>query len=113
MHTIFWILTFIGPVQTSQPSPPIYGNKNDLRFYIADGKLHRVETAADWQRRRSHILASMQQVMGPLPPDRRDLPFDLQVLKEERIKTFTRKRISFVAEPGDRIEAYLFLPNGD
>ncbi len=54
----------------------------------------------------------MQQAMGPLP-DRSHLPpLDVQVEETYDGTTFTRLKLSFQSEPGDRVPAYLFLPKG-
>ena len=76
-----------------------------------DGKARRIETNADWQQRREHTLANMQQVMGPLPQQWRSLPLELQVLEEVRFDNFTRKKITYRADPEDSVTAYLFVPN--
>jgi len=58
-------------------SPPTYPNHTNLLVVIdAEGKAKQVRTAAEWQRRREHILASMEQVMGPVPLQWRSLPLD-------------------------------------
>src|SRR5436190_5920319 len=56
----------------SKAKPPFYADKANLMVYRDDaGKTAAVKTLADWQKRRDHILANMQLVMGPLPPDLR------------------------------------------
>ena len=65
-----------------------------------------------WQDRRAHTLESMQLVMGPLP-DRSDLEsLDVEVLETVRIAGIERLRLSYVAEQGDRVPAYLLIPQG-
>lgn len=94
---------------------PTYTDHSRLLVYRdAAGKEHAITTAADWLKRRTHILAGMQQAMGPLP-DRSNLPpLDVQVRESETVSGdgYTRLTISFVAEAGDRIPAYLYLPAG-
>ncbi|MBI2681272.1 MAG: alpha/beta fold hydrolase [Candidatus Solibacter usitatus] len=53
----------------------------------------------------------MQLVMGPLPR-RRPEPLRVVVLEEEPFPKFTRRKITYVSEAGDRVPAYLFLPAG-
>src|SRR5262245_58166054 len=49
-------------------SAPRYPDKaNLLVLRDADGKEQPIRTAADWAKRREHILAGMQEAMGPLP----------------------------------------------
>ncbi len=59
----------------------------------------------------SQILQNMQLVMGDLPPKSKT-PLDIQVLEEIQTDAFTRKKITYVPEQGDRVPAYLFLPKG-
>src|SRR5437868_1893534 len=56
-------------------SPPFYPDKTRLLVYRdGAGREHPIRTAADWDKRRQHILASMQLVMGPLPDLSRQVP---------------------------------------
>ena len=56
-----------------QNPSPFYPDKMKLMVWRDEqGAEHPVTNAQDWQRRREHILANMQLVMGPLPdPSRR------------------------------------------
>jgi len=91
---------------------PFYPDETNLLLYQDDkGGSHPVKTKRDWQKRRSHILANMQLVMGTLPGKERRVPLDMQVVEEERLPRFVRKKITFAVEPGDRVPAYLLIPN--
>ena len=91
---------------------PFYRDKTHLLVYIdASGKEQPVRTPADWAKRRAHILANMQEVMGPLPPDSRRVPLDVQIVEEVREKDYTRKKLTFAVETGDRVSAYLLIPH--
>src|SRR5262245_24416697 len=46
------------------PEPPFYPDKANLLVYREDGKEHPVKTPAEWEKRRRHILANMELVMG-------------------------------------------------
>lgn len=74
------------------------------------GQLQPLETAADAALRREHSLAGMSLAMGPLPAADRRCPLDMQVLSEEATLQYRRLRITFQAEPGDRVPAWLLLP---
>jgi dienelactone hydrolase len=90
--------------------PPFYAEKSQLLYYLdQQGRHHPVRTRADWALRRGHILANMQQVMGPLPR-RKGTPLDVRVVEQARLGQLTRKKLTFVSEDGDRVPAYLFLP---
>src|SRR4051812_37226749 len=61
---------------------------------------------------REQILAKMQEVMGPLPNAARKVPPDLHVSETEEFDGYTRRKIDFALEKGDRLPAYLLLPKG-
>jgi dienelactone hydrolase len=54
----------------------------------------------------------MQEVMGPLPDTTRKVPADLRVIETEEFDGYTRRKIDFAVEKGDRLPAYLLLPKG-
>jgi len=86
----------------------------DLLIYEDDeGSKRRIATMSEWCRRRESILARMQDVMGPLPGDDRRVPLDVQMLEEVALpEGITGQEISYVPEEGDRVPAYLLVPNG-
>ncbi|MHB8997592.1 MAG: alpha/beta hydrolase [Armatimonadota bacterium] len=69
-----------------------------------------INSQRDWQQRRTDLLASLQQVMGPMPDESRRCPLDMQVLETCETEHYTRLKITYQAEPGDQVPAYLFLP---
>lgn len=92
-------------------APPFYPDKMDLLCWIdATGETQPVHTSEMWQRRRAHILAGMQQVMGPLPDAQSKSALEVQELQREELPTVIRKKILFQAGPGDIIPAYLLIP---
>src|SRR4051812_32665118 len=107
--SLFFVL--IAAVATAS-APPFYADKADLLYYLdAQGQRHAVRSAADWQKRRNDILANMQLVMGPLPAIDHRLPVAVEVIKEVRMEKYLWRRITYVAEPGDRAYAYLYIPH--
>lgn len=106
-----------GMVSAGEPSdaagPPVYPDKMNLLVWRdAEGREHPIRDAQDWQRRREHILANMERVMGPLPsPDRR-VPLDVQVEQTEDLPTLVRKKITYAATQDYRVPAYLLVPRG-
>ena len=94
-------------------APHFYAGKTNLLVYRdAAGREHAVTTAADWAKRRAHILANMQEVMGPLPADSEKVPLDVRVTEEVSTPHYVRKKLTFAVEKGDRVPAYLLLPLG-
>jgi dienelactone hydrolase len=90
---------------------PFYADKSRLLNYIdAQGNERPIQRNIEWVRRRHHILLNMQKVAGAFPEASRRIPLDLQVLEEKDLGDVIRKEITFAAEPGSRVHAYLLLP---
>lgn len=83
---------------------------NLLVFRNASGKISPVTTAADWAKRRAEILQGMQRVMGPLPGPEKRCPLDPQIIEEVDCGNYVRRSITYAAEPGGRVPAYLLIP---
>lgn len=92
---------------------PVYRDRTRLLVWIdARGRERPIRRPSEWRRRREHILANMQKVMGPLPAADRDAPLDVVVEREERTDAYLRRKLTFVSAPGERVPAYLLLPLG-
>ncbi|MBY0528493.1 MAG: alpha/beta fold hydrolase [Gemmataceae bacterium] len=105
------LLVVLGVGAEDAPKPPFYADKSKLLTYIdGEGKAQPIEKAADWAKRRDHMLENMQQVMGPLPPASGKVPLDMKVEQEVMVPGVIRKKITFGVEKDDRLSAYLFLP---
>ncbi len=88
-------------------------DKSKLLLYLTvEGGERPITDVSTWRKRRERILADMQLVMGPLPPASRKVPPDVAVLDEADLPKVVRKKITFAAEDGDRVPAYLLLPKG-
>jgi len=95
------------------PPAPTYDDHAELLVYQDEaGTKQRVETPAQWALRRSHVLAGMEMAMGELPDPSRRVPLDVEILGEEDTPKYKRIKLTFAAEPGDRVPAYLLVPNG-
>ena len=92
---------------------PSYPDHSKLLIYRdADGGEHAVKTPEDWAIRRRHVLAGMQEAMGPLPDRSKLSPPDMQVKERVEEDGFVRLEISFMTEGDDRLPAFLYLPKG-
>ncbi len=92
---------------------PFYPDKQNLMVYRDEhGQEAAVRTVADWERRRAHILASLQLVMGPMPAETRRTPPDVKLTAVTREAAFVRRRILYASEPDDWVPAFLFVPEG-
>jgi dienelactone hydrolase len=91
--------------------PPFYSDKNDLLYYFdGAGRRHEVRSKRDWTVRRHDIVANMELVMGALPT-RTPEPLAVEKVEDVRTAAYTRTRLTFVAEKGDRVPAYLLVPH--
>ncbi|PQO33067.1 alpha/beta hydrolase family protein [Blastopirellula marina] len=95
-----------------ETAPRRLPRENLLVYRDAANHLKTVTSIADWQKRRAEILAGMQTVMGKLPGDEKRCPLDVQVHEEVDCGKYVRRLISYQAEPGSRVPAYLCLPKG-
>ncbi len=101
------------PVGRFEPALPVieYSDHTDLSHYRdREGRQNSIKSVADWQIRRQHVVANMERVMGPLPSPMRRVPLDVKIVEEKRVGALIRRKITFQADPDDRVPAYLFLP---
>ncbi len=114
VRTLFLILPSVCAANSAWAvDPPFYSDKQDLLHYLTpSGERRVVHNRRDWAKRRAHILSNLQLVMGPVPEIRHDLPLDVKVIEEKKEATYTWRRITYVAEPGDRVPAWLYIPHG-
>jgi dienelactone hydrolase len=59
---------------------------------------------------RAAALKAMQEVMGPMPDAGRKVPLDVQITDEVKTARYARKKLTFAAEKGDRVPAWLLVP---
>jgi dienelactone hydrolase len=112
------LLTFLWLFCSSESAPaaefPTSGsplNRTNLLVYRdAHGEEHPVTSTRHWQRRREAILTAMQDIMGPLPQPARRAPLDPRVEEEADCGSYIRRFLTYVAEPGSRVPAYLLIP---
>jgi dienelactone hydrolase len=104
------VLMVAGFVYGETPLP--LDHSNPMLFRDDGGQVRPVRTAAEWARRRVAILQGMQEVMGPLPDANRKVPPEVKVLETVELEGYTRRKIEFAVEKGDRISAYVLIPNG-
>jgi dienelactone hydrolase len=99
-------------LMAAQEAAPLYPDKSNLlTLRDAAGAERAVATAADWARRRAHILSNFQRVAGPMPDEARRVPLELKVEAEERLQKYARRTVSFAVEKGDRLPALLLVPH--
>jgi len=81
-----------------------------LKYHNSDGSISEAKNATEWSRRWNEIREGMMQVMGPLPGNEKRCPLDVKIEEEVDCGSYVRKLISYAAEPGGRVPAYLCVP---
>lgn len=95
------------------PEAPVYADRAALlRLRLPDGRERAIRTRRDWARRRAHILANMQKVMGPFPGPEDRPPLEVRVEAEVREAAYVRRKVTYASAPGERVPAWLLLPHG-
>lgn len=112
----FFVISYLKgyPVGRFEPKsvPPEYSDQHDLSIYrSAVGKAHPVQTREDWDRRRDHIRAHLERVMGPLPSAVDRVPLDVETLSEEHIGTITHRKVRYQSDGFDKVTAWLLIPD--
>ncbi len=97
------------PAGRHAPSYPDHARLMVVRD--GEGRERPVRSRGDWDVRRAHVLAHFQEVAGPLPGGERRVPLDIRVVATRREPGFIREKITFAAEPGDRVPAWLSIPD--
>jgi dienelactone hydrolase len=69
-----------------------------------------VKTLDDWAKRRAAILSAAQGIMGPLPGPEKACALDPQVTEEVDCGSYVRRALTYAAEPGSRVPAFLLIP---
>jgi hypothetical protein len=99
--------------RSAGPRAPSY--RDHARLLVVrdgEGRERPVASRENWAVRRAHILAHFQEVAGPLPGGARRVPLDVQVVSTHPEPGYVRKKITFATEPGDRVPAWLLIPDG-
>jgi dienelactone hydrolase len=83
---------------------------NLLLFHDAKGAVKQGKTISDWKKRRAEILRGMQEIMGPLPGREKNCGLDMTIEEETDCGSYIRRSITYSAEPGSRVPAFLLIP---
>lgn len=68
------------------------------------------KTLEAWQKERTKLRDQWKTFLGAY--EFRDLPLQLETVKEERLEDCTRRLVRYQAEPGRTVRAYLLIPHG-
>lgn len=86
-------------------------HSNLLVLRDSQGNEQPIATPAQWSQRVDHIRAGMQQAMGELPDMSKKVSLDVLQLSHENTAHYVRRKIQFTPEAGDRVPAWLLIPN--
>jgi dienelactone hydrolase len=88
---------------------PHYSHQEPLT--LLDGSSPReAKSPLEYGSRRDHIQRGMQIVMGQLPDSSRRVPLDVKVESREETPDYVRIKLTYAAEPDDRVPALLLVP---
>jgi dienelactone hydrolase len=99
-------LVLASPAQTAER----LDREKLLEYRDSQGRVATAASIADWQQRRAEIVAGMQRVMGPLPTAVKRVPLDVKLVSETDCGTYVRREITFTAEPGATVPAFVLVP---
>jgi hypothetical protein len=81
-----------------------------MLYHDSRGRVRPVESRRDWRMRAAEIRTGMEAVMGPLPGKEKRCDLDVRVEEEVDCGDYVRRLITYAAEPGSRVPAYLLVP---
>src|SRR5262245_10641755 len=70
----------------------------------------KITDKAGWLKARGDLEKAWQERLGPAP--KKPVELDVKVEENEKQDGYTRQLVSFHSTDGDRIRAYLLIPDG-
>ena len=108
------ILTDTGvAVGRLESKSPVVAYPDHLHFETlidAQGNSRPIQSPKDWDQRRRQIRSQFEAAAGSLPSPRFRVPLKVQIKSTVRLGPVTRLELSYQSDPGDRVPAFLFLP---
>jgi dienelactone hydrolase len=93
-----------------QPPPEFKDKLGSYRSPLLFDDGRRVQSAAEWPKRRREILDAWNALMGPWPPVIEKPKVD--VLSKSRFEDFTQQRVRIEIAPKQTGEGWLLTPDG-
>ena len=113
--TSFCVLLLVASVCRAG-DPPVYPEHQDLGYVLdAAGGRAAIGSVDEWEVRRRHVLAHMQDVMGPLPRPETPVALDMEEMEAVKLEggdaSIVRRKIRYhTDDPSAVVNAYLFVP---
>lgn len=82
------------------------GKAELIQFFDEKGKL--ISKSGKWEDRRESIKRVLAEFLGT--PPKRKPPLEPKILEETVHDTYTRWKLTYQTEPGERVPAYLLVP---
>ena len=86
-------------------------HQKPLQFVEEDGASRSITSLKEWGYRRWHIRKGMEAVMGGLPGPEMRVSLDVQVVESQDTESYRRIKLTYQADPYDRVPAYLLIPH--
>lgn len=68
----------------------------------------RITTAGEWESRRAEIKRVLMQILGAPPSSK--VPLEPKLIEETTLDGYTRRKLTYQTERGERVPAYLLVP---
>ncbi|MBA3247767.1 MAG: acetylxylan esterase [Pyrinomonadaceae bacterium] len=68
----------------------------------------RITTAGEWESRRAEIKRVLKQILGAPPSSK--VPLEPKLIEETTLDGYTRRKLTYQTERGERVPAYLLVP---
>ena len=85
-------------------------SRTNLLQFVEKGEVRTVRSANDWEKRCASVKEAMQEIMGRLPGPEKRCALDVRIEDEVDVGNYVRRFITYAAEPGERVPAYLLIP---
>lgn len=95
----------------ARPPGSLKDERGDYRSPLLFNDGTKVESSADWQRRRGEILEQWQSFLGKWPP-LKTRP-EVEILESVPRENFTQHKVRFAWTPGEKTTGYLLIPQGE
>jgi hypothetical protein len=92
-----------------RPQLELYSHQQPLAI-LDGGSIRDAKSPLEYGIRRYHAQRGMEIVMGPLPDPARRVPLDVKLESREETPDYVRIKLTYAAEPGDRVPALLLVP---
>ncbi len=84
----------------------------DLTLGVGPSQVARLSTAAQWTQKAEQLRELYRWTLGAQPAEFAQTPLDFRVESEQAYQNCTRRTVSYLAGPDERIRAEVLIPRG-